>query len=312
MALPAAAGSSSAGARAPSRRWHTAAHAPAQQAVSRRACTVHDLGDRLVPYERAWAWQKQQVARACASWAEPDSVFLLQHPPTYTLGAGSTVEHLKFHQSESPLPLFRVERGGEVTYHGPGQLVMYPIINLQRHRPDLHWYLRGLEEVVSRAAPIWGGGWHAAPAARAMRSGSGNLQQQQQRQQGAPPPPAGDPGAGRGIRAAGGAHTRADRRLGGRPQGGRHRRARQEVGGRAAWCTLRLPFCCWMLRACSRGHRSAAPGAAGSPASRRRRPPPPPPGAGHTPCCRAYLWLRPMVAARLLGPASPPLTDPPH
>lgn len=89
--------------------------------------------------------------RACSSWAESDSVFLLQHPPTYTLGAGSTVDNLKFSQSDSPLPLFRVERGGEVTYHGPGQLVMYPILNLQRHQPDLHWYLRNLEEVVIRA-----------------------------------------------------------------------------------------------------------------------------------------------------------------
>ncbi len=78
-------------------------------------------------------------------------MFLLQHPPTYTLGAGSTVDNLKFSQSDSPLPLFRVERGGEVTYHGPGQLVMYPILNLQRHQPDLHWYLRNLEEVVIRA-----------------------------------------------------------------------------------------------------------------------------------------------------------------
>jgi len=58
----------------------------------------------------------------------------------------------RFDQSNPPLPLHRTERGGEVTYHGPGQLVMYPILNLQRLEPDLHLYLRGLEESVIRCA----------------------------------------------------------------------------------------------------------------------------------------------------------------
>lgn len=58
----------------------------------------------------------------------------------------------RFDPSNPPLPLHRTERGGEVTYHGPGQLVMYPILNLQRLEPDLHLYLRGLEETVIRCA----------------------------------------------------------------------------------------------------------------------------------------------------------------
>ncbi|GBF99410.1 plastidial lipoyltransferase-like [Raphidocelis subcapitata] len=80
-----------------------------------------------------------------------DTVILLQHPPVYTLGAGATLAHLRFDPAAPPHPLHRTERGGEVTYHGPGQLVMYPILDLSRHTRDLHWYLRALEEVVARA-----------------------------------------------------------------------------------------------------------------------------------------------------------------
>jgi hypothetical protein len=65
---------------------------------------------------------------------DADAVFILQHPPVYTLGAGSTTDHLRFDPAHPPAPLYRTERGGEVTYHGPGQLVVYPILNLARHK----------------------------------------------------------------------------------------------------------------------------------------------------------------------------------
>lgn len=74
----------------------------------------------------------------------------MQHPPVYTLGAGSTVDNALFDLASPPAPLFRTERGGEITYHGPGQLVVYPVLDLKRFRPDLHWYLRQLEDVVIR------------------------------------------------------------------------------------------------------------------------------------------------------------------
>ncbi len=82
-------------------------------------------------------------------------LLLVQHPPVYTLGSGSSLAHLGFDPASPPHPLFRTERGGEVTFHGPGQLVIYPIINLRRFQTDLHWYLRSLEDVIIRWARPW-------------------------------------------------------------------------------------------------------------------------------------------------------------
>ncbi|MFH7242138.1 MAG: lipoyl(octanoyl) transferase LipB [Spirulina sp.] len=111
----------------------------------RPLCEVYPLG--LMPYEDAWTLQKAWVSRHRQS-PQPDRLLLVEHPPVYTLGQGSTVENLKFLESDPPHPLFRIERGGEVTHHCPGQLVGYPILDLKRHQTDLHWYLRQLEEVV--------------------------------------------------------------------------------------------------------------------------------------------------------------------
>lgn len=103
-------------------------------------------------YAQAWAWQQKLVTDLLNSEDSKSlgSVLLVQHPPVLTLGAGSTEANLLFDPASPPLPLHRTERGGEATYHGPGQLVLYPIFNLNRLKPDLHWYLRGLEETVIR------------------------------------------------------------------------------------------------------------------------------------------------------------------
>ena len=77
----------------------------------------------------------------------PDSLLLLEHPPVYTLGRGADLLHLGVAALGSA-PVRRVNRGGQVTYHGPGQLVGYPILDLRRHRPDVRWYLRALEAVL--------------------------------------------------------------------------------------------------------------------------------------------------------------------
>ena len=99
----------------------------------------------LVDYERAVAWQEGLVARRIAGG--PDALLLLEHPPVYTLGRGGDVRHLG-PAAEGDVPIHRAHRGGQVTYHGPGQLVGYPIIDLRPLRPDLRWYLRMLEGVL--------------------------------------------------------------------------------------------------------------------------------------------------------------------
>ncbi|MFM2431140.1 MAG: hypothetical protein RLZZ511_2353 [Cyanobacteriota bacterium] len=99
-------------------------------------------------YTTAWDWQKQLVRARKADPNLPDSLILLEHPPVYTLGQNSDRAFLKFDPDQTDYELHQIERGGEVTYHCPGQLVGYPILNLQRHQPDLHWYLRQLEAVI--------------------------------------------------------------------------------------------------------------------------------------------------------------------
>ena len=111
---------------------------------------LYDLHDKVLQYETAWQWQKTR-ANLVAEGRQPQALVLLQHCPVYTLGTYSTLKNLKFDAENPPFPLFRTERGGEVTYHGPGQLVAYPIIDLRRHGQDLHAYLRKLEAVIITA-----------------------------------------------------------------------------------------------------------------------------------------------------------------
>ncbi|KAM7505108.1 hypothetical protein LguiB_004012 [Lonicera macranthoides] len=118
-------------------------------------CDCFDMYKDLVPYAEALSWQKSLVKdrKALIERDEDtsDMLIALQHHPVYTLGTGSSEEYLNFNINKAPHDIYRTDRGGEVTYHGPGQLVMYPIINLRYHKMDLHWYLRALEEVIIRA-----------------------------------------------------------------------------------------------------------------------------------------------------------------
>jgi lipoate-protein ligase B len=110
-------------------------------------------------YEQALELQRN-LARDRISGAVPqDLLLLVEHPPVVTLGRSSKQKHLvaspEFLQSKG-VELFEVERGGDVTFHGPGQLVGYPIIDLKRHRQDLHWYLRKIEEALISSLDDYG------------------------------------------------------------------------------------------------------------------------------------------------------------
>ncbi len=130
---------------------------------------LNRVGDLYLPgtvsYQRAWDWQKQLVKQYKDTLqqnqtdlrAPPrDKLILLEHPPVYTLGQGSDLQFIKFDLDQPRYELHRTERGGEVTYHCPGQLVGYPILNLKQHQTDLHWYLRQLEEVLIRTLAHYG------------------------------------------------------------------------------------------------------------------------------------------------------------
>ena len=119
---------------------------PNQIATTQRECLLYNCGE--IDYQTAWIWQKSLQQARIKDATISDALMILEHPPVYTLGTGSSLEFLKFDHLETEYELYRVERGGEVTYHCPGQLVAYPILNLKHYQQDLHWYLRQLEEVI--------------------------------------------------------------------------------------------------------------------------------------------------------------------
>ncbi len=109
---------------------------------------VVDCG--ALAYVDAWDLQKQLAARRAAQQI-PDTLLLLEHPHTYTLGSRGKREHLLVQQAElaaQGIPVLDVDRGGDITYHGPGQLVVYPILWLKGYGVGIVHYLRLLETVL--------------------------------------------------------------------------------------------------------------------------------------------------------------------
>ena len=119
-----------------------------------RNCILENRG--ITPYRESWEYQKQLVTERIENPDLNDWLILLEHPPVYTLGTGASTDFLRFEPHNSGRQLYRVERGGEVTYHCPGQLVGYPILNLRYYQQDLHWYLRQLEQVIILVLSIYG------------------------------------------------------------------------------------------------------------------------------------------------------------
>src|SRR5271165_7009716 len=117
---------------------------------------IVDLG--LISYRAAFALQ-QQIVAARKSGSLDDVLLLCEHPHVITLGRNGKRENLL--ASDSVLRQKNVEfhatnRGGDITYHGPGQIVGYPILDLSRIKQDVHWYMRTLEEVMIRASVEFG------------------------------------------------------------------------------------------------------------------------------------------------------------
>ena len=116
---------------------------------SQNRLLVASLG--VVPYGEALELQRAAARARLEGRLDQDLLILLEHPPVVTTGRSTNVENLllgKDALAARGIELFDVERGGDVTFHGPGQLVGYPILDLRRHKEDLHWYLRRVEQVL--------------------------------------------------------------------------------------------------------------------------------------------------------------------
>ncbi len=97
-------------------------------------------------YDEVWDRQKKLVDERRLGTV-PDTLILVEHDPVYTLGKNSNENHL-LRSRDTNIPVYQIERGGDVTFHGPGQLVGYPILDLRDHCQSVSWYMRTLEEVL--------------------------------------------------------------------------------------------------------------------------------------------------------------------
>ena len=121
-----------------------------------RQLTVCDLG--LIDYKEAWDLQLKFHEKRRANQIS-DLLFLCEHPNTYTLGKVAEKQNLLYNESElkdKGINVYEIDRGGDITYHGPGQIVGYAILNLEDWKKDTHLYLRSLEETLIETCKYYG------------------------------------------------------------------------------------------------------------------------------------------------------------
>ena len=105
---------------------------------------IQDLGQR--PYQEVWAYQKEIQAKRIAGEIA-DTFLMVEHEPVYTLGKNANENHLLQSRNQS-VDVFNIERGGDITFHGPGQSVGYPILDLSNYKKSISWYMRILEQII--------------------------------------------------------------------------------------------------------------------------------------------------------------------
>jgi lipoyl(octanoyl) transferase len=124
--------------------------------LSQRILNYCDLN--IIDYQEAWELQKE-ILEMRVDEKISDVFFLLEHPHTYTLGKVADKRNLIGSQDylvQNKISVFDIDRGGDITYHGPGQIVGYPIIDLKKWKQDTHKYLRSLEEVIIETCADYG------------------------------------------------------------------------------------------------------------------------------------------------------------
>ncbi len=112
--------------------------------IAMRKIDILDLGVRS--YKKVWDLQKELVKKRQNGQIN-DTLILVEHEPVYTLGKNADENHILQHTPRN-VKTYQIERGGDVTFHGPGQLVGYPILDLQNYKKSISWYMRGLEQLI--------------------------------------------------------------------------------------------------------------------------------------------------------------------
>ncbi|MBT3663886.1 MAG: lipoyl(octanoyl) transferase LipB, partial [Candidatus Marinimicrobia bacterium] len=113
---------------------------------------IVDLG--YMDYQSAWEYQKDYHQKVLDGVSE-DTLLLVEHEPVYTLGKNANEDHL-LQSAPKNTKVFNIDRGGDITYHGPGQIVGYPILDLHHYKKSVSWYMRALENIIIRVLDEYG------------------------------------------------------------------------------------------------------------------------------------------------------------